>query len=176
MRTGADGIAVMHAYEQCRLQAYADPQSPMMKAKRKGDPMWMSLSPEPVTIGWGITRKGLKLGDTCTQAEADGEFAKRLVQEFEPAVNRAVQVPLLQNQFDALVSWAYNVGVDALRHSTLIARLNAGFTAAASAQFLVWNRSGGEVVLGLRRRRATEKALFDGIPVDRAIALGQAVT
>lgn len=176
MQTSPDGLAVLQFYEKCRLEAYADPESPMMRAKRRGDPMWMSLSPEPVTIGWGITRRGLKLGTKISQAEADADLAKRLAQEFEPAINKAIHVPVEQCQFDGIASWCWNVGIDAMRHSTLIARLNAGFTAAASGQFLVWDKSGGQVVLGLRRRRVTEKAVFDGIEVQRAIALGQAVT
>ena len=69
-------------------------------------------------------------------------------------------MPLTQHQFDALVSFAYNVGVNALRTSTLRRKLNAGLYDEAADQFLRWNRGGGRVLAGLTRRRKAERLLF----------------
>jgi lysozyme len=71
-----------------------------------------------------------------------------------------VTVPLSQNQFDALVSLAYNIGTNAFKTSTLVKYLNALDFKAAADEFLKWNRGGGKVMKGLVRRRETERALF----------------
>lgn len=76
------------------------------------------------------------------------------------AVRAAVTVPLTQNQFDALTSLAYNIGVTAFRHSSLVRKLNAGDYSAASAQFAVWNKSQGKVLPTLIARRSDEQQLF----------------
>jgi hypothetical protein len=80
------------------------------------------------------------------------------------AVERLVKVPLNQNQFDALVSFAYNCGEGNLGKSTLLRRLNAGDYKGAAAQFAAWNKGGGQVLKGLVRRRAAEAALFRATP------------
>lgn len=167
MKTGPNGIAVMHYFEQCRLTAYPDPAT--------GGAPW--------TIGWGDTGPDVIPGLTITQEEADARFERRLAREFEPGVLRMVRVPLQQCQFDALVCFAYNVGLDddldtkaeGLGDSTLLRMVNAGDFQDASDQFLVWNRAAGKVMLGLRRRRAAEQALFDGHTGAEAIAIGAAV-
>ena len=76
------------------------------------------------------------------------------------AVNNAVTVPLSQNQFDALVSLAYNIGTNAFSKSTLVKKLNANDNRAAADQFDVWVNAGGKRMQGLVNRRAKEKALF----------------
>jgi lysozyme len=73
------------------------------------------------------------------------------------------KVPLKQHQFDALVSFAYNVGVGNLRSSTLLRKLNAGDYDGAALEFHRWNRSKGKVLPGLVRRRAAEALLFQNI-------------
>jgi len=78
------------------------------------------------------------------------------------AVRACVTVPLNQGQFDALVSFAYNVGAGALRGSTLLKKLNAGDYAGAAAEFGNWTKAGGQVLAGLQRRRAAEAAMFSG--------------
>lgn len=78
----------------------------------------------------------------------------------EKAVNDLVLTPLAQNEFDALVSFTFNLGRNALKNSTLLRLLNKGEMDAASEQFLRWNHAGGEVVAGLTRRRVAEKELF----------------
>ena len=78
------------------------------------------------------------------------------------AVRSCVTVPLTQGQFDALVSFAYNVGAGALQDSTLLRKLNAGDYAGAANEFANWTKAGGKVLAGLQRRRAAEAAMFRG--------------
>ena len=111
------------------------------------------------TIGYGHTA-GVAMGQTITQQQAD-DYLRRDVRQFERAVARLVSVPLTQGQFDALVSFAFNLGEGALAQSTLLRLLNAGDYAGAAAQFDRWNKAGGRVLPGLVRRRAAERALFE---------------
>lgn len=116
------------------------------------------------TIGVGHTGqvdgKPVVKGMTITQ-EKSRELLKADLTRFEKAVNASVNVPLKQNQFDALVSLAFNIGEGAFRRSTLLRKLNAGDYNGASQQFLVWKNAGGRVSQGLLNRRRREKALFD---------------
>lgn len=114
------------------------------------------------TIGYGHTA-GVAMGQTITQQQAD-DYLRRDVRQFERAVARLVTVPLTQGQFDALVSFAFNLGEGALAQSTLLRLLNAGDYAGAAAQFDRWNKAGGRVLPGLVRRRAAERALFEARP------------
>lgn len=83
------------------------------------------------------------------------------LKKFENAVDTSVRVLLNQNQFDALVSFAFNVGVGAFGRSTLLKRLNAALPKEDVAkEFAKWNRAGGKVVKGLVNRRKAEAALF----------------
>lgn len=111
------------------------------------------------TIGYGHTQ-GVQMGDTCTQQEALQWLSDDLGTA-DDAVNRLVTVPLNQNQYDALVSFTYNVGQGHLQHSTLLDLLNQGAYVGASAQFLAWNKIGGVESKGLTNRRLAERALFD---------------
>jgi GH24 family phage-related lysozyme (muramidase) len=81
--------------------------------------------------------------------------------QYEDAVNRYVTASINQNQFDALVDFAYNAGAQNLRTSTLLKRLNQGDYAGAAAQFDVWVNGGGKKLPGLVRRRASERTLFE---------------
>ena len=138
------GMVLICSFEGLRLNAYDD-----------GVGVW--------TIGFGTTiyPNGIKVkkGDTCTEAQAKAYMAHDL-KKFESAVNSAVTVPINQNQFDALVSLAYNIGTSAFKNSTLVKKLNAGDIRGAAAQFNVWNKGGGKVMQGLVNRRKSEKALF----------------
>lgn len=143
-RVSPKGIDLMCSFEGLELKAYDDGTG-------------------VCTIGYGTTvypnGKAVQYGDQCTI-----EQAKRYMQfdlnRFEQAVSRAVQVPLRQNQFDALVSLAYNIGISAFQNSTLLKRLNTLDYLGASQQFDVWIKAGGKTVQGLVNRRAVEKALF----------------
>lgn len=111
-----------------------------------------------LTLGYGCTN-GIKAGMIWTEKQAEEALAKELVGH-EAAVLRLVSVDLNQNQFDALVSFAYNCGDGALSKSTLLKKLNQGDYAGAQKEFLKWNRGGGKVLRGLSIRRAKESALF----------------
>lgn len=115
------------------------------------------------TIGYGTTiyphGKAVQYGDTCTIEQAKN-YMQYDLRRFEQAVTAAVNVPLNQNQFDALVSLSYNIGIGAFKNSTLLKLLNASDYHAASDQFDVWIKAGGKTVQGLVNRRAVEKTLF----------------
>lgn len=115
------------------------------------------------TIGYGTTiyphGKAVQYGDTCTIEQAKN-YMQYDLRRFEQAVTAAVNVPLNQNQFDALVSLSYNIGIGAFKNSTLLKLLNASDYNAASHQFDVWIKAGGKTVQGLVNRRAVEKTLF----------------
>ncbi|WP_423854680.1 lysozyme [Acinetobacter guillouiae] len=116
------------------------------------------------TIGYGTTiyphGKAVQYGDTCTIEQAKN-YMQYDLRRFEQAVTAAVNVPLNQNQFDALVSLSYNIGIGAFKNSTLLKLLNASDYHAASDQFDVWIKAGGKTVQGLVNRRAVEKLLFN---------------
>ena len=118
-----------------------------------------------LTIGWGHTNHhGRKFDENArwTQQDCDAALEEDL-QGFAADVAALVKVPLKQHQFDALVSFAYNVGIGNLKSSTLLRKLNAGDPEGAALEFHRWNRSKGKVLPGLVRRRAAEALLFQGI-------------
>lgn len=113
------------------------------------------------TIGWGCT-KGITLGMVWTREEAEAALRRELAIH-EKRVADLVDVPLIQCQFDALVSFDYNTGGLTLEDgspSTLLRKLNAGDIDGAVAEFARWNKMGGKVLPGLTARRAKEAALF----------------
>lgn len=116
------------------------------------------------TIGYGNTyyENGVKvrLSDPAITEERATELLRHTVCHYENAVNDVVKVPMTQNQFDALVSFTYNLGAGSLQRSTLLRLLNQGNYQAAADQFTRWNRAGGRVLRGLTRRREAERALF----------------
>lgn len=115
------------------------------------------------TIGYGHTGlvDGKPIhGNMIITEEKAIELLQQDMTVFENAVKDSVKVPLTQNQFDALVSFAFNVGAGALRNSTLLKLLNQGKYEEVPAQFLRWNKGGGKVLAGLTRRRKAEGHLF----------------
>lgn len=132
--------ALIKHFEGCRLTAYADSVG-----------VW--------TIGYGHT-KGVTRGQTITEAEAD-DLLRQDVAVAESGVRRNVKVPLTQGQFDALVSFVFNLGSEQLAESTLLRKLNASRYEEASAEFSRWVHAGGVELPGLVKRRAAERALFD---------------
>ena len=134
-------IDLVKNYEGCSLKAYPDP----------------GTGGEPITIGWGCTGN-FKLGDVCTQAQADEWLLKRL-SETETGVKALLHMPVTDNQLAALTSFAYNVGLGNLRGSTLLRLINAG--TPDSTQFLRWVYASGRILPGLVKRRQAEKSLFD---------------
>lgn len=117
------------------------------------------------TIGYGSTRyadgRAIKLSDPpITEAQANGILFATLG-EYEGAVTRYVTVPLNQNQFDALVDFAYNAGAQNLRTSTLLKLLNQGKYDQAADEFGKWVYGGGKKLGGLVKRRGLERELFE---------------
>jgi lysozyme len=137
---GKAGLDLVKSFEGLKLRAYLCPAN-----------VW--------TIGFGSTGPHVTPGKVITEAQADGLLQDDL-DRFEQAVTRLVTVPLTQNQYDALVSFAFNVGISALERSTLLKRVNAKLFDQARAEFGKWNRAGGRPLAGLTRRRAAEAALF----------------
>lgn len=112
------------------------------------------------TIGTGHTR-GVKMGTRCSVQQADIWLGQDL-EDAAASVESLVKVPLTQGQFDALVSFAFNLGHKRLAESTLLILLNKGDYKGAAAQFPLWVRSGDQVLPGLVKRRAAEQAMFTG--------------
>ena len=149
LRASPKAVRLIHSSEDCELTAYKDPGS--------DDGL-------PITIGWGSTTdengKPIKLGDVWSQERADTRFAMDLA-KFEADVRSMIgSAPTTQNQFDALVSFTYNLGKGNVSGSTLMAKHKAGDYAAAKANFAKWIYNDGKVMKGLIRRRAAEAALY----------------
>jgi lysozyme len=145
------GENLIKNFEGLRLNAYRD-----------GAGVW--------TIGYGSTRyhdgRKIKPDDKlATQTQADALF-KNTLGQYINAVNDFIKVVITQNQFDALVSFAYNAGIGALQKSTLLKKLNTGDYDGAADQFLMWNKitnpvTGQKNVLAaLVKRRSIERQLF----------------
>jgi lysozyme len=151
MKISDKGLALIKKFEGLRLNAYKDIAG-----------VW--------TIGYGSTKytngDTVKPGDKLTDESQADELFKHTLSQYMNAVKNGVKVLLTQNQFDALVSFTYNVGTGAMMKSTLKKELNAGNYINAANQFLVWNKitdpkTGKKVIsktLSLRREK--ERALF----------------
>ena len=141
MKIGSKGIALIQAFEKCRLKAF------------------LPTPEDKWTIGWGHT-KGVAEGDTCTNEEADAWFLEDIAW-VEACVNRSVTAHLLQDEFDALASLCYNIGCPQFSSSTLVKQINENNFDAAAKSFMLWNKQHGEVIAGLTNRRAKEAQLFE---------------
>lgn len=142
-KTGESGKNLIKEFEGFRATAYICPAG-------------------VVTIGYGTTQilgTPVQLGTQITTHEAE-RFLEEDLKKFETAVNKNVSVELTQNQFDAVVSFVYNVGIGNFIKSTLLKKLNAAKFAEAANEFLKWNKANKKVLAGLTRRRAAERELF----------------
>jgi lysozyme len=137
MTTSPNGRKLIEDFESLRLTAYQDSGG-----------IW--------TVGYGHT-KGVTPHQVVTAAQADFDLEDDL-REAEEKVTAAVTAPLTQNQFDALVSFTFNVGH--LANTTLLGCLNQEMYPQAADQFLRFDHAGGAELPGLLRRRAAERALF----------------
>lgn len=139
MKPSQKALDLIKKYEGFRSEAYLCPAG-----------VW--------TVGYGTT-EGVTRGVKITR-----EFAEKLLQEDLEARGKAlleeVFVPINQNQFDALLSFVYNVGIGAFRRSTLRKLVNSKRFEEAAREFLKWNKAGGRVLPGLTTRRQEEMALF----------------
>jgi lysozyme len=152
MKTSAAGIDLIKTFEGLaklrpdgRIEAYPDPGS-------GGDP-W--------TIGYGTTGPDIHKGLIWTRQQCEDRLVYDL-RIFEQGVDKMAGDHGGQSRFDALVCFAYNVGLEALRRSTLLRLHNEGDYAGAQSQFKRWNRANGKVMRGLTRRRAAEAKLYGG--------------
>lgn len=153
MKISPAGINLIKEFEGVRLKAYKCPAG-------------------VYTIGVGHSSAAgppaVKAGMEITNAQAMKILAQDLVQ-FEDGVEAAVKMPLTQNQFDALVSFTFNVGLGAFQKSTLLKKLNAGQYDAVPAELMKWTKAGGKELPGLVRRRRAEAALWRGVDDNKAI-------
>jgi len=146
MHISDEGLELIKHFEGCELEAY-----------KCAAGVW--------TIGYGHT-KDIQEGDKWSQDKADFMLWRELEEEYEQYIHDYVHVPLNQSQFDALVSWTYNLGPANLKASTMLKKLNNGEYEEVPAQMARWNKAtvnGKRTVLeGLTRRRKAEGQLFEG--------------
>jgi lysozyme len=113
-----------------------------------------------LTIGYGSTGKHVKKGQIITESYAEKLLLEDIAR-FEKAVNKLVKSEINQKQFDALVSFAFNLGEGALGKSTLLKKVNINPSdASIAAEFAKWNKAGGKVLNGLVKRRTLEAELY----------------
>jgi lysozyme len=143
MQISQEGIALIKKFEGCKLESY-----------KCAAGVW--------TIGYGST-DGITKGMSISQERADMLLLED-IQKFEQAVNDLVEVSLNQNEFDALVSWTFNLGPTNLKNSTLLKVLNSTHKDwnDIPKQIKRWNKANGKVLEGLVRRREAEALLFTG--------------
>ncbi|ESQ74703.1 lysozyme [Asticcacaulis sp. AC402] len=146
MKTSANGLDLIATFEGFRVNPY------------------MPTPRDVPTVGYGTTvypnGKAVKLSDGPVTKARAMEYLASDVARVEDTIHELVDVPLTQGQFDALVSFVYNVGEHAFEESTLLRRILAGNYAAAAEQFARWNKQKGVVLKGLVRRREAERTLF----------------
>jgi lysozyme len=140
LKLSDDGLAFIKKHEGCRYHAYLD---------SGGVP----------TIGVGHTGLEVRLGMEIDDEEVD-RLLRLDVETAEKCVNNCVRVPITQSQFDALVSFTFNVGCGALGKSTLLKHLNDGQDDLAAREFTRWVKVRSKVVAGLVKRREAERDLF----------------
>lgn len=138
-----EGLDFIQDVEGCKLYAYLDTGG-----------VW--------TIGVGHTGPEVVKGLTCTMEQAM-QWLKEDSEEAQEAIRQSVEGLLTQNQFNALVSFVFNVGVDAFKKSTMLKLINKGNFDGASKEFTKWNKDNGKEILGLTKRRLLEQAIFEKV-------------
>jgi len=145
MNTGELGLELIEHFEGLKLKAYKD-----------------SVGIWTIGVGTIIYPNGIKVkeGDTCTKEQAF-EYLQHDLTQKETAVSKLVKVPLSQNQFDSLVSFAYNLGEGSLGKSTLLKKVNKNpKDVTVKDEFLKWSKANGVTLAGLLRRRRSEAHLW----------------
>lgn len=145
MKASQNGYNIIKKFEGCKLSAYLD---------SVGVP----------TIGYGNTfyqtGQKVRLGDRINQSMADA-LLQITVDRFAEKVYQMLKVAINQNQFDALISFSYNVGLENLAQSTLLKRVNINPSdPTISYEFGKWNKAGGKILKGLTIRRDQESSLY----------------
>ena len=143
MNYSKNGLHLTEQFEGCKLNAYPDPAT-------NGDP-W--------TIGYGHTGPEVHQGMTITQEQAE-EYLAQDVKKAVSDVNAKLTVEVTQDEFDALVDFAFNCGCGNLNNSTLLKKVNAGDFQGASHEFEKWDMAAGKHMAGLLRRRQAEELEF----------------
>ncbi len=141
LKTSQSGIDLLEQFEGCRKLAYLD---------------WGGVP----TIGYGAVGDGIELGVRWTQQQCDDRLIADLVRR-EKVLN-TYNLPLTQNQFDALICLIYNIGTVAFDRSTLLRKLKKGDIQGAADAFLSWHNVNGKPVPGLLNRRNAERRVFLG--------------
>ena len=146
MEVNKAGRDLIKQFEGCKLKAYKCPAG-----------LW--------TISWGLTfypdGRKVKEGDVITQQQAE-EYFDAVVNDFAKQVDVLVKSNVTANNFSAIVSFTYNVGIGNLKNSTLLKKVNANpKDATIPAEFRKWVRANGEVLKGLVRRRDAEAKLYE---------------
>lgn len=140
MKLNDDGLKLIKSFEGCCLKAYKD----MVGV---------------ITIGYGHTGADVSEGQIIDEDQALALLQKDL-EKFENGVSKLVTCELTDNQFSALVSFSYNLGLGSLKSSTLLKCVNSGDFDQASNEFLKWDKAASKVSSGLLRRRTAESELF----------------
>jgi len=145
MKINQAGKDLIKNFEGCKLKAY-------------------QCSALHWTLGWGLTfypdGTKVKQGDVITQERAD-ELFDYILEDFINKVRPLIKKDLTENNFSALVSFAYNVGVGNLKNSTLLKKVNTNPSdETIRAEFMKWVRAGGKELAGLKRRRKAEADLY----------------
>lgn len=143
MNISENGLDLIRAFEGLLLTAYRCPAG-----------VW--------TIGYGSTGPHVREGLSITEEYADDLLLDDLAR-FEAGVRLLVKVKIDQDEFDALCSLAFNIGLRNFKTSTALRKLNAGDYAGAASAFRMWNKAGGKVLPGLVKRREAESRLFQGL-------------
>ena len=141
MKISTKGIELIKHFEGCKLKSYR-------------------CSAGVLTIGFGSTGAHVKEGMTITKEDAEMLLFTD-VEKFERQVD-GLGLPLKQYQFDALVSFAFNLGFGSLLKSTLLKKIRANDMTGAANEFPKWNKAGGKVLAGLVKRRDAEMRMFKG--------------
>ena len=136
-----DGLDFIQDVEGCKLFAYLDTGG-----------VW--------TIGVGHTGPEVVKGLTCSMEQAL-QWLKEDSEEAQEAIRQSVEGLLTQNQFNALVSFVFNVGVNAFKKSTMLKLINNGDFDGAAKEFPKWNKDNGKEILGLSKRRILEQSVFE---------------
>ena len=143
MKTNESGLSLIKSFEGLRLKAYKCPAG-----------VW--------TIGYGHTGKDVKPGMIITEEQAE-EYLRQDLERFEKGVDDLVEVDINENQYSALVSLAYNIGLGNFKKSTLLKLINKGNQnelEAVHSQFKRWVWAGSQILPGLQRRREAEFKLY----------------
>jgi lysozyme len=146
MEVNKAGRDLIKQFEGCKLKAYKCPAG-----------LW--------TISWGLTfypdATKVKQGDVITQKQAEDYF-NAIVDDFAKQVDVLVKSNVTANNFSAIVSFAFNVGIGNFRRSTLLRKVNANpKDATIRAEFMKWTRANNVVLKGLVRRREAEAKLYE---------------